>query len=106
MKYPKLKEGQMKFRKLNPRIPIVFLALIFSLIISTTPILPVWAAETPVMKDEYVPMRDGVLLYTKVYLPDPAVWGLGPYPTILSTTPYGVGTPGKAPSTWPSQSLN
>jgi predicted acyl esterase len=103
---PKLKEGQMNFRKLNQRIPIVFLALVFSLIISTAQTLPVWADETPVMSDQYVPMRDSVLLFTKVFLPDPAVWGPGPYPTILSTTPYGVGAPGASPPTWPSQPLN
>jgi putative CocE/NonD family hydrolase len=95
----------MNFRKLSPRIPMVFLALIFSLIISTAPTLPVWA-ETPVMSDQYVPMRDGVVLFTKVFLPDPAVWGPGPYPTIVSTTPYGVGKPGVVPSPWPSQPLN
>jgi len=95
----------MKFRKLNPRIPMVFLVLIFSLIIFTGPTLPVWA-ETPVMSDQYVPMRDGVLLHTKVFLPDPAVWGPGPYPTIVTTTPYGVGNPGVVPSTWPSEPLN
>jgi predicted acyl esterase len=95
----------MKFKKLNPRISMVFLALVFSLILSTAPTLRVWA-ETPVMLDQYVPMRDGVLLFTKVLLPDPAVWGSGPYPTILSTTPYGVGAPGVLPSPLPTQPFN
>jgi predicted acyl esterase len=84
---------------------MVFLALVFSLIISTAPTLPVWA-DTPVMLDKYVPMRDSILLFTKVFLPDPAVWGPGPYPTIVSTTPYGIGKPGVFPSTWPSEPLN
>ena len=79
----------MKFRKLNPRIPLVFLALMVSVFISATPEIQVWAAQT--CQEYDVPMRDGVLLYTRVFLPDPAVWGPGPYPTILSTTPYGIG---------------
>jgi len=79
----------MKFRKLNPRIPIVFLALILSVFINTTPAVQVWAAQS--CQEYDVSMRDGVLLYTRVFLPDPAVWGPGPYPTIVSTTPYGIG---------------
>jgi len=79
----------MKFKRLNPRIPIVFLALMVSVFISTAPATQVWAAQT--CQEYDVPMRDGVALYTRVFLPDPAVWGPGPYPTILSTTPYGIG---------------
>ena len=41
--------------------------------------------------EEWVPMRDGVGLHTLVFLPDPSVWGSGPYPTIVSITPYGIG---------------
>lgn len=79
----------MNFRKLNPKIPMIFLALVLSIFIGTAPATQVWAQQTC---EEYdVPMRDGVALYTRVFLPDPAVWGPGPYPTILSTTPYGIG---------------
>jgi len=82
---------------------MAFLGLAFAIIISTGIAIP---AETPVMLDEYVPMRDGVLLYTKVYLPDPNIWGNGPYPTIFTATPYGIGSPGVAPATWPSEVLH
>jgi uncharacterized protein len=79
----------MNFRKLNSKLAMIFLALILSVFISTTPATQVWAAQSC---EEYdVSMRDGVALYTRVFLPDPAVWGPGPYPTILSTTPYGIG---------------
>lgn len=79
----------MKFRKLNQRIPIVFLALMVSVFISTTPQIQVWAAQS--CQEYDVPMRDGVALYTRVFFPDPAVSGPGPYPVIVSTTPYGIG---------------
>ena len=79
-------------RKLNPRIPIVFLALMVGVFISTTLAPQVWAAQS--CQEYDVEMRDGVLLYTRVFLPDPAVWGPGPYPTILSTTPYGIAASG------------
>jgi len=79
----------MNFRKLNPKLAMIFLALILSVFISTTPATQVWAAQT--CQEYDVPMRDGLVLYTRVFLPDPAVWGPGPYPTILSTTPYGIG---------------
>ncbi len=91
----------MMTRKIYPKF-FIALALVIGLTVST---LPMAFAETPIMLDEYVTARDGVVLYTKVYLPDPAVWGPGPYPTIVSTTPYGVGKPGIAPSSWPSQPL-
>ena len=77
-------------RKLNPRIPIVFLALMVSVFIVTTPAGQGWAAQS--CQEYDVPMRDGVLLYTRVFLPDPATSGPGPYPTIVSTTPYGIGS--------------
>jgi putative CocE/NonD family hydrolase len=79
----------MNFRKLNPKILMIFLALILSVFVSTTPATQVRAQQT--CQEYDVPMRDGVALYTRVFLPDPAVWGPGPYPTILSTTPYGIG---------------
>ena len=79
----------MKVRKLNPKIPLILLVLILSIFISTMPSTQVWAEQT--CQEYDVSMRDGVALYTRVFLPDPAVWGPGPYPTILSTTPYGIG---------------
>jgi predicted acyl esterase len=79
----------MRFGKLNLKIPIVCLALIISVFISMTPEIQVWGAQS--CQEYDVPMRDGVALYTRVFLPDSAVWGPGPYPTILSTTPYGIG---------------
>ncbi len=48
-----------------------------------------WAAQS--CQEFDVPMGDGVSLYTRVFFPDPAVSGPGPYPVILSTTPYGIG---------------
>ncbi len=92
----------MRSAKLNHKRRMVFLALVFSLIISTAATLPV-CAETPIWMDANVPMRDGVLLFTRVYLPDPAVHPGPTYPTILETTPYKAATPGVAPSTWPGQ---
>jgi predicted acyl esterase len=66
-----------------------------------SPAPAVLADSGPVFFDTYVEMSDGALLYTRVYLPDPDLWGPGPYPVILSRTPYGIGTPGSAPTTWP-----
>ncbi len=79
----------MKLGKLNLILSVVCLALVASVFVSTTPEIRVWAAQSCLEYD--VPMRDGVALYTRVFLPDPAVSGPGPYPTILSTTPYGIG---------------
>ncbi|MFW9771309.1 MAG: CocE/NonD family hydrolase [Candidatus Thorarchaeota archaeon] len=57
----------------------------------------------PIFKEEMVMMRDGVSLYTRIYLPGP-----GAYPTILTRTPYGIGDPGVGPdpddlTTWPEE---
>lgn len=79
-------------------IPVLAVLLVIGLVVSAAPI--VLADPSPVFFDTYVEMRDGVLLYTRVYLPDPDIWGPGPYPVILSRTPYGIGTPGSAPR-WP-----
>lgn len=79
-------------------IPVLAVLLVVGLVISPAP--AVLADPGPVFFDTYVEMRDGVLLYTRVYLPDPDIWGPGPYPVILSRTPYGIGTPGSAPR-WP-----
>ena len=79
-------------------ISVLATLLVIGLVISPAP--AVLANSGPVFFDTYVEMRDGVLLYTRVYLPDPDIWGPGPYPVILCRTPYGIGTPGSAPS-WP-----
>ena len=63
-------------------------------------------AEPPPMIEEWVAMRDGVQLYTRVFLPDPDVWGPGPYATLVSTTPYKVGDPGVPPEQWPDHAVN
>ena len=57
-----------------PRILAVLTALAFSL-----PLYPQTATEA------MVPMRDRVKLATSVYLPE----GLGPWPAVLTRTPYG-----------------
>ena len=60
-------------RKLNPRLPIVFLALTACVFISTTLTDQTVAAQT--CQENDVPMRDGVTLYTRVFFPDSAVSG-------------------------------
>ncbi|MFW9969355.1 MAG: CocE/NonD family hydrolase [Candidatus Odinarchaeota archaeon] len=69
--------------------------------------IPIAAFETndPIFIEEMVEMRDGVHLYTRIYLPGP-----GSYPVILTRTPYGIGNPGEVPdpedlSTWPNEIL-
>jgi uncharacterized protein len=79
-------------------IALLGVLLVIGLLVSPAPI--VVAGDSPGFSDTYVEMSDGVLLYTRVYLPDPGVWGPGPYPVILYRTPYGIGTPGSAPR-WP-----
>ncbi len=79
-------------------IPVLAVLLVIGLVISPAP--AVLADSGPVFSDTYVEMRDGVLSYTRVYLPDPDIWGPGPYPVILYRTPYGIGTPGSDPR-WP-----
>ena len=79
-------------------IPILAVLLVVGLVISPAP--AVLAEDSPVFFDTYVEMSDGALLYTRVYLPDPTIWGPGPYPVILQRTPYGIGEPGSSPR-WP-----
>jgi predicted acyl esterase len=79
-------------------IPILAVLLVIGLLVSSAPI--VVAEDSPSFFDTYVEMRDGVSLYTRIYLPDPDIWGPGPYPVILQRTPYGIGTPGSNPR-WP-----
>jgi len=62
--------------------------------------------DEPIFLEEMVPMRDGVRLYTRIYLPGP-----GEYPVIITRTPYGIGGPGNAPdpadlSQWPDDILH
>jgi len=54
----------------------------FTLVLTFAAALPAFAQTT---KDEMVPMRDGVHLDTSIYLPE----GNGPWPVILTRTPYG-----------------
>src|SRR2546423_5382592 len=44
-----------------------------------------WPQETAKTPEVMVPMRDGVRLATNVYLPP----GDGPWPAVLTRTPYG-----------------
>ena len=78
-------------------------ALVVGALISIIPI--VLTQEGPVFIEEMVEMRDGVRLYTRIYLPDPSV-SPPPYPAILYRTPYGTGTPGEQPTVWPHEILN
>jgi putative CocE/NonD family hydrolase len=79
-------------------IPILAVLLVIGLLAGSAPI--VVAEDSPSFFDTYVEMSDGALLYTRIYLPDPDIWGPGPYPVILSRTPYGIGIPGSDPR-WP-----
>ena len=96
-------DGEMRKRIIS----IAVLALIVGFVISTIPAVTVSAQEeTPIWWEEYVMMRDGVRLNTRIYLPDPVFWGPGPYPAIVSRTPYSVGEPGVPPAEWPSEPLH
>ncbi len=77
---------------------LIIALLVIGLVISPTPI--VLAEPGPTFFDAMVPMRDGIQLYTRVYLPDSEIWGSGPYPVILQRTPYGIGTADEDPI-WP-----
>ncbi|MFX1379829.1 MAG: CocE/NonD family hydrolase [Promethearchaeota archaeon] len=85
-------------------LTLAFLVFIASFTILTVPVVIAQPTE-PVFMEEMVEMRDGVHLYTRIYLPGP-----GSYPVILTRTPYGIGNPGEVPdpndlSTWPHQIL-
>ena len=41
----------------------------------------------------YITVRDGVKLSTIVHLPDPSIYGPGPYPTVMEYSGYGVSNP-------------
>jgi putative CocE/NonD family hydrolase len=97
----------MKMRKEKLIISLVVLALIVSFVIGTIPAVTLSAhEETPIWWEEYLTMRDGVRLNTRIFLPDPSVWGSGPYPAIAQRTPYGIGKPGVPPTTWPTEPLH
>ena len=81
-------------------ISVLATLFVIGLVISSAP--AVSADSGPVFFDGNVTMRDGVQLYTRVYLPDPGIWGPGPYPVILCRTPYGIGTLGSPPTSWPA----
>lgn len=85
-------------------ISVLATLLIIGLLVGPAP--AVSANGGPAFSETYVAMRDGVQLYTRVYLPDPGTWGPGPYPVILCRTPYGIGTPGSPPTTWPIDSYH
>jgi predicted acyl esterase len=42
----------------------------------------------------YIQVRDGVLLSTTTRMPDPALYGDGPYPTVIEYSGYGPSNPG------------
>jgi predicted acyl esterase len=86
-------------------VSLALLVFITSFAIITIPVV-VANPDGPIFIEEWVPMRDNVELYTRIYLP-----GTGDYPVILTRTPYGIGDPGIGPdptdlSTWPHQVLN
>jgi predicted acyl esterase len=94
--------------------PLIYITIIFvvifdinfnysSISMSNSPVSPLdlHKAGVPIFMEEMVEMRDGVDLYTRIYLPDdPAN---GPYPAILVRSPYGNGVPGVGPdpNDWP-----
>jgi len=85
---------------------LMSIGLFALLVISSISIIPiVLTQEGPVFIEEMVEMRDGVRLYTRIYLPDPSI-SPQPYPAILYRTPYGIGTPGEQPTVWPSEVFN
>jgi len=92
-------------RKETKIISLTLFLFIASFTIITVPVV-VAAPDVPQFIEEWVPMRDNKTLYTRIYLP-----GDGSYPTILTRTPYGIGTPGVGPdptnlTQWPHQVLN
>ncbi|MFX1599844.1 MAG: CocE/NonD family hydrolase [Promethearchaeota archaeon] len=91
-------------RKNIKYISLALFVIISSFTFITIPIV-LATPNGPIFIEEMVEMRDGVSLYTRIYLP-----GSGDYPVILTRTPYGIGDPGVSPdpddlSTWPSQIL-
>lgn len=50
-------------------------------------------AAKPADGFSYITVRDGVRLSTVVHLPDPGIYGPGPYPTVVEYSGYGVSNP-------------
>ncbi|MFX0040890.1 MAG: CocE/NonD family hydrolase [Promethearchaeota archaeon] len=89
-------------RKNVKYISLALLVFISSFMFITIPYV-VAQTDTPIFMEAMVEMRDGVHLYTRIYLP-----GEGEYPVILTRTPYGIGTPGVGPDPdkWPHEVFN
>jgi putative CocE/NonD family hydrolase len=79
----------MKLKKLTRIAVITVLVLFIGVAISGISSKAFAAVQ---MFEQMVSMRDGVKLHTFIYLPDPDLFGDGPYPTIVGRTPYGIGT--------------
>lgn len=84
----------MKIKKLKSLILLSALVLFIGFAASS---LPSFSFAASPMMEKWVSMRDGIHLHTFIYLPDPAQWGPGAYPAIVSRTPYGIGPPGVLP---------
>ena len=91
-----------KMRKNLKYTSIILLVFISSFTFITIPFV-VAQTDTPIFMEAMVEMRDGVHMYTRIYLP-----GDGQYPAILTRTPYGIGTPGvpPEPDKWPHEVFN
>ncbi len=61
----------------------------YSILILLFIVIPIWSEERPDSEICMVQMRDGLKLATKIYFPEE---GDGPWPILLSRTPYGKGT--------------
>jgi hypothetical protein len=77
----------------NTRISLL---LIICSLAALAPALSQQAAQSARRIDEMIPMRDGVKLATTVYLPE----GDGPFPVVLTRTPYGKDTQASGNSAW------
>lgn len=99
-------KGERKIMKKNTKfVSLTLFVFITSFTFLTVPIV-IADPIGPIFMEEMVEMRDGVCLYTRIYLPGP-----GKYPVILTRTPYGIGSPGVGPdpddlATWPHEILN
>jgi len=56
-------------------------------------LLGVAVGEVPYDGFNYIETRDGVLLSAMVWLPDPGIWGDGPYPTVVEYSGYAPSNP-------------
>ena len=68
----------------------MFMALVVMLIIVSSSASAQPMNDIRIIRHQEVPMKDGVILYADVYLPEPP----GKYPTLVVRTPYGVQRPG------------